>query len=537
MKMRCKEISAFVFAIFLLSVVSANFEFSKNESFIATQYEINNSLNAKLNISFFNENLSSTFTDSLGHSITLREILSRDTSYTYIFYDVDNTSVSAAYQLLDLGKANFNISAPLGNLNYTLKFRGSTLFGKTFQVMSVKSLIENTLNIRSSQLNSTKIEVAKYPIQIQNILNRYLNITSIEGKLQNINTQYTNALTNAEYSSIAENLSLIKIPVEVAQAMNTSSISFYPARENIDLNKVIDVAGGSYGQDEDEYIDSVYSWNAENLKTDLTFNEIIIIYSSGEQKILRIFQFQFDKSKLTKNAYFFIEAMDNLRFEDIPASQIKGEAGYSYINLNDAPDKIVFSTTEDVDFLNVPVFISPAINDLTPAKVGNYERWMDNTRSKWILFIIIAVIVFLIGVVTYILLQMWYRRKYEAHLFKNRNNLFNIMNYIQNAKKKETPRDEIIKNLKKAGWTGEQIDYALRKYENKKIIGIINRPLNITETGAEKFPEKTSSPAFRPANPIQKKPEMNPRPGFKPSNSVNSNPGVEKKPGEDTNQK
>ena len=52
------------------------------------------------------------------------------------------------------------------------------------------------------------------------------------------------------------------------------------------------------------------------------------------------------------------------------------------------------------------------------------------------------------------------------------------MTYIQNAKKKAMPRDEIIKNLKKADWTGEQIRYALNKYEGKKIAGIIERPFN-----------------------------------------------------------
>ena len=73
-------------------------------------------------------------------------------------------------------------------------------------------------------------------------------------------------------------------------------------------------------------------------------------------------------------------------------------------------------------------------------------------------------------------LQAWYRKKYENYLFKNKNNLYNIMTYIQNAKKKGMERNEIIENLKKAKWTREQINYAIRKYEGKKIIGIIERP-------------------------------------------------------------
>ena len=62
------------------------------------------------------------------------------------------------------------------------------------------------------------------------------------------------------------------------------------------------------------------------------------------------------------------------------------------------------------------------------------------------------------------------------------------MTYIQNAKKKGMPRDEIIKNLKKADWTGEQIRYALNKYEGKKIAGIIERPFNKVMQELEKSP-------------------------------------------------
>jgi hypothetical protein len=107
-----------------------------------------------------------------------------------------------------------------------------------------------------------------------------------------------------------------------------------------------------------------------------------------------------------------------------------------------------------------------------------------------LLFGIIVFIVLLIGVVAYVMLQIWYRRKYENYLFKNRNNLYNIMTFIQNAKKKGMGKEDILKDLKKANWTKEQINYAIKKYEGKKIAGIIGTPFNKLSQEMENNPSE-----------------------------------------------
>ena len=64
------------------------------------------------------------------------------------------------------------------------------------------------------------------------------------------------------------------------------------------------------------------------------------------------------------------------------------------------------------------------------------------------------------------------------------------MAYIQNAKKRGMPREDIIKNLKKSNWKKEQINYALNKYEGKKIAGIIERPFKRVLENIEKSSQK-----------------------------------------------
>jgi len=497
--MRCKVISVFVLTVFFLGLASASFSYLENGSSITTQYEISDYLQAGINISFNNQSINSNFTDSLGHRISLGALLNLVPGYHYSFSDITNTTINSAYQPLALNEAEFEMPSTTGNFTYQLNLSGFKVFEKTFQIMSTNSLIQDTIEEKTLNLEKTKTDIKTYDLFVQNILNDYLNITSIENQLQAIETEYEDANTNAEYTAILKNLSKIKIPVDISESVNTNSVSFYPDREQINLDIVKSIGGGDYSENKEGYIDAIYSWNDANLKTSVTFREILINYGSNQGDTLRIFRFEFDRRNMHDEAYFILKKLGNLKFKENYLQT--EESGYFYINLKNVPDAIIFSTTEELSFFDVPVFISPALTALTLPTVGPYSPFEPKT-SKWILFELIVFLLLLIGSITYIALQMWYRRKYENYLFKNRNNLYNIMTYIQNAKKKGMQREDIIKNLKKASWTREQISYAMQKYEKKKVAGIIERPFKKV---IEEIEKKPSDVQRRPSD-IHKKP-------------------------------
>jgi hypothetical protein len=405
----------------------------------------------------------------------LGSLLSRISGYDYNFNDSTNTTINSNFQILKLDNANFSMPNTAGNFTYQLNFSGVQLFNETIAMTSIKNAAKAKIDKEYAELNASKAEIKTYNLVVQQILNEFLNITSVEADLNEVETQYKNANTDEEYSGVLTNISNIKIPEQISVAVNTALITFYPDRTIINLDVLKNIKEGNYNGTDEGYIDAIYSWNDNNLKTKVSFNEIVMNYNSGTNDTLKIFEFEFDKREMKDDAYFIIKDISNLKFENNISST---EAlGYTYINLNDISDSIIFSTTEDVDFLNVPAFISPTLDNLKPVEVGNVpDASKENKSSKWVLFGVIVIILILIAIIAYVILQRWYRRKYENYLFKKRNNLYNIMTYIQNAKKKGMDREEMIKNLKKSNWTREQITYAIRKYEGKKIIGIIDRP-------------------------------------------------------------
>jgi len=489
--MRCKSAFIIVFAVFLLGMASASFNFSENGSSMINQSEISGYLEANINISFHNESLNSTFNDSLGHSIKLGVLLGRVYDYNYKFNDSTNTTVDSGFQILKFDNANFSMPKTAGNITYQLNFSEVQIFKKTISITSTKSLVKARIDEKYTQLNSAKTSIKTYDLFIQKILNEFLNMTSLEYDLKKVEIQYTNAKTEEEYNSVLQNLSYIKIPKTISETVTADSITFYPKREIINLDILKSIGEGDYGENAEGYIDAIDLWNVENLKTKISFKEILINYESGAGVTLRVFQFEFDKREMKNDSYFIIEDISNLKFEENVL--LTKELGYYYINLGDISDKIIFSTTEDVDFISVPVFISPTLDNLNPVEVGPFPPGGDeNKLSKWLLFGLIIFLLLLIAVISYIVLQNWYRRKYENYLFKNRNNLYNIMTYIQTAKKSGMEREDILKNLKKADWTREQINYAIRKYEGKKILGIIEKPFKKIIEDIERRPKENT---------------------------------------------
>ncbi|OQA68967.1 MAG: hypothetical protein BWY36_00217 [Candidatus Diapherotrites archaeon ADurb.Bin253] len=486
--MRCKNIFILVFAVVLFGLASASFQVSEKGSMIKNKYEPSEYLQATLNISFFNQSLNSTFNDSLGNSVSLSTLLSQsyNIEYSSIPFDSTNTSINSAPQLFYIAGTSFQMPATEGNITYRLDLDGQKLFEKVLEISSRGKDIEKILASKYVDLNISKYEISEYDISTQKILNESFKIKQIEEKLNLIKSEYEKG-SSSEYENLLENLTEIRIPKKISKTANVNPMTFYPDREAINLHILAQIDGGEFLGKENEYIDAVYIWNNEKLKTTVKFNEITAYYEAGNQEVVNVYTFNFDKSKMKEEAYMIIGNLENVVFED-ETLPVKEYNGYLYFNLNDVYDTVSFSTTSNINFLDIPVFISPSIDKLTPPKIGDYERWQK--PKKWALFVLIVIILVLISVISYILLQIWYRKKYETYLFKTKNNLYNIMVYIQGAKRKGMSRDDIIKNLKKAGWTKEQVNYALQKYEGKKIAGLIHPPLNIGSQEQEKKPKK-----------------------------------------------
>jgi len=289
-----------------------------------------------------------------------------------------------------------------------------------------------------------------------------LKIEELKETLSALEKNSKEAITETDFENILNEILKIKLPETVGESFVGEGISFYPYTDVVNLEVLKSIGGGSYNPSkEQEYQEAVISWGIDNANVNLNFSEVSAIYQEYQEPIVKIFEVSINN--LYENPiYFIIKDMENLIFyEDYPLIE---QDGYKYLEI-DSTQSIIFSTTEEIDFEELPVFVSPSLTEINILDLEEFNQ--GEFFKKWGLFILIIVGILVFTFVIYIVLQIWYKKKYEEYLFKNRNNLYNLVNYIKTSFANGMKESEIEKNLKKAKWNSEQIRYAMRKYHGK----------------------------------------------------------------------
>jgi PKD repeat protein len=432
----------------------------------------------------------STFSISLGtnelvsHNINVKEVpviksISPTTTgaeYPTKFTIQLNESSNITEYNWDFGDGGLQTTA-INSVTYTYKTTGTysmkvTLIDNkgmnsskefTITVEPVSEIIPTLMQNAETNIAHTEAMIQSFSASEQKAINSSLGIDKIEADMAELRQEISSANSDAQFEVILGKLMAMKIPQTVAKTAYSDGLSFYTIGNNIDLSEVKDIGGGDYdATKEEDYKKSVIAWDEANTATTMIYTEISADYGTYQEPFLKIFDVTVTNNG--GNAYLIIRNMNGILFDQDYSQQKKGD--YYYIALDTAEKHVVFSTTDSVDFSNVPMFISPPISQLSLAEWTPFTN--EGALKKWILFSIIALIIIIVAVVAWILLRIWYKKKYETYLFKNRNNLYNLINFIQAEKNKGTKEKEISEKLKKAGWNGEQIRYALRKHAGKR---------------------------------------------------------------------
>jgi len=363
-------------------------------------------------------------------------------------------------------------------------------------VESPEERIETFLKEKQDYLSNITKKINSYPTFHKAQINKILNLEEAEDELESVQRNQKSAKDKEDFIEVMEQLVAIEIPSSIQVSKKADSVPFYPERKNIDIDVLAAISKDDYeSDDEKKYVDAVYAWNQEHVETKLNFKEYSAIYNQEQESILKIFEITVNELKESPgNPNIILENLEDLDFEENYLES--EETKYIYIDL-ERNNKITFSTTEEVDFVTLPLFISPELSRLELSEsTPNLPEPKNFPIEIFVLVIILLIIIF---IVVYIVLQQWYKKKYEKHLFDNQNQLLNLARYIQNSKKKNLPNSEIRKRLKKAGWRSEKIDYAMKKYAGQRT-GMMEIPIsklmNLFKK-KQKQPKNNFNPRFK----------------------------------------
>ncbi len=390
------------------------------------------------------------------------------TKYNWNFGDGTSTQTTA-----NSASHNYNTTG-----NYKLAITVTSInkedYSKEFniEVGPASEIVPTILKEKESDFKNINNQTSSFSQFEKESINNFLNLEEMKENLAVLNSSAQNAGSEQKYEQILEALLKMKAPKLIAKTSAIDESLFYPEENKIEPSILKSIGGGSYETGKEEgYKDAIYAWNTENTEITLAFSEISFVFEEGEGSSLKVFDVSITNGG--DDAYLIVKDMENILFKEDYSE--KKKEGYVYMNLKEPEKNIVFSTTEEVSFIDLPMFISPEISKLTLAEWSPFEE--EGGLKKWIIFSVIVLFIVLVAGVFWAVLHFWYKKRYEEYLFKDRNNLYNLVSYIETEKRKGVSEKDIAKNLKKAGWTSEQLTYALKKHAGKKIgmIGMSKR--------------------------------------------------------------
>ena len=211
-----------------------------------------------------------------------------------------------------------------------------------------------------------------------------------------------------------KNLIDVKIPDKIVITKRADAVQFYSPVGSIKYDVLKRVYDSATDYDGSNFENKVNVWNKNNLDTKITFREISGKYGNNFEPIIKTFELDMTKKReMNYTPILFLPNLYDLKF----SGRVENEnsSDYLFIPLKKNSEKIIFSTTDEVDFKTLEAFISPSVDYL------GVQTNVKNENSMTILWILIGILgFFVVAMFTYIIIKLILRREKESHLFKNR---------------------------------------------------------------------------------------------------------------------
>lgn len=356
----------------------------------------------------------------------------------------------------------------------------------TLQVGSPRGVLNTTLAQKKSFLKNVSDEVESM-MWYKSIVSSNLNLDELQDSIDGYEQQFRSASTDEEYVSLMNKVKQLVVPKNIYDAELIDESPIILDLGDIRPEYLEQLGAGLY---EPEYAaetrNALWDWQWKNLDIRAGGRIIGVAYDDGSvdyaASVLTL-KLKSKKSVPLDEVYLILLANYNKAgFEyDYGQKNIMNSVGFAFENLEE--EKISMALQGKIDLTEIVIFSSPAFYelDIIPEEIvcNNNNKCEPALGESWrncredckpiglaVFYLILAVLVMF---ATYLLLQKWYKKNYEKHLFKNPQDINNLASFTAASLNKGMGRKEIHDKLKKAGWSSEQVDYAMKKVKGKRV--------------------------------------------------------------------
>lgn len=321
-----------------------------------------------------------------------------------------------------------------------------------------------------NRLSNLSSDISSFPTFVANGIRSKVDIAEMNASLNAARANVSSTSSRDVLLYSIQDMLAVNPPAAIKVKEEGSSLPLFLGFENMNVDHIISISGSDISSDEEKanLAKAISGWVDKNYEGRITYNVIARTEDEGDKNTLLTWV----RLDLTKKSDASEDASQAYLIIDYPKDELVFAGNYSakavgsgtYIDVGDSTT-IEFLVYDEVPVSTFGIYISPDISKLegyAKAEVVKPEGF------NWKKFFIWMTVLLILALAVYIALQEWYKRRYEAHLFKNPNDLYNILNFIFNSRKSGMDDIEIGKKLKAAGWSGEQINYAFRKIDGRR---------------------------------------------------------------------
>lgn len=408
----------------------------------------------------------------------LSVLINRENNFKII---LDNVSEVVAYYwelngtviktLVNENKYTFNESGE-NNLKVTIEIKELGNFSRNFkiEVFNPADKFLNELERYKNQVNIIKSQIDELPEEYQNQLTKKFNFEQWERRILEIET---NSLPLVSRTDIGEDqfeilLNRIKDVDFITSISKKSNEHSYSNSEDkikfIHLEQLFSVYFLK-----DFHKKAIVDWFNDNLDAKIIHTVYSINYES-KNPVVFLTEFNFvvnPKREVLDNVYFVVnqEHRGLVFINEYELSTSSNEAtGVKFSGLSEKKN-ITFAISENVGLGGLEYFFGTDLKNLQVSQIKDVD--VEKSSNIWML-ILSLFLIFVLFLAIYVFLQEWYKRNYERILFKKKEEVYNLIFFIRNAKNQGLSDSQMKTKLKQSRWSGEQIDYAMNKFYGKR---------------------------------------------------------------------
>lgn len=333
----------------------------------------------------------------------------------------------------------------------------------TITVGDARSAANETLRNYERALASFSSNVSTLPPVIAGQVRAVLNVSELSASVSSYRVMFNNATNESEYADIMSALSGLKVPARVSQSAS-GTVPLIIGLAQIDPMPYVQRVDSELTVEPSHVQSKLIEWNQENFEGSIQFTAYTVYYALGDsERIATLFTVQPQPQQGVSEAPYLVLSVPQSLVSFSQGIQGESSGSGTLVSLGSPTQPVEFSVAGSVEASELGVYLAP--RELQA--LGSFESTEhvpEEGSSARAHFIVIAIIILVIFTLLMALALWWYyRHQYEKALFPNKTDLANILGFIMNARKTGVSEELLVKRLRDAGWTREQISYGLKK--------------------------------------------------------------------------